>query len=138
MRKDPAYVSRMGMRLLTRRAPKSIPGWSTGIRPRAQFAVRRIPAANALGAVRIDMPNGHAIYMHDTPSKNLFGSDTAFIRRVARASRTCAISPPGCWRTIRAGAGARSTRRSPPESAPTSGSPFGAGRLGLSHGLGRP
>jgi len=28
---------------------------------------------NALGLVRIDMPNQHAVYMHDTPMKQLFG-----------------------------------------------------------------
>ncbi len=29
---------------------------------------------NALGLVRIDMPNEHVVYMHDTPMKNLFNS----------------------------------------------------------------
>ncbi len=28
---------------------------------------------NALGLVRIDMPNDHGVYMHDTPMKTLFG-----------------------------------------------------------------
>lgn len=28
---------------------------------------------NALGVVRIDMPNEHTVYMHDTPMKQLFG-----------------------------------------------------------------
>lgn len=29
---------------------------------------------NALGLVKIDMPNPHAIYMHDTPNRNLFNA----------------------------------------------------------------
>ena len=31
---------------------------------------------NALGKVKIDMPNPHAIYLHDTPSKNLFAEQS--------------------------------------------------------------
>jgi len=30
---------------------------------------------NSLGIVKIDMPNPHAIYLHDTPSKNLFNTE---------------------------------------------------------------
>jgi murein L,D-transpeptidase YcbB/YkuD len=33
---------------------------------------------NALGLVRIDMPNRDAVFMHDTPSRNLFGCDQRF------------------------------------------------------------
>lgn len=33
---------------------------------------------NALGFVRIDMPNRDAVFMHDTPSRNLFGGDQRF------------------------------------------------------------
>jgi murein L,D-transpeptidase YcbB/YkuD len=33
---------------------------------------------NALGLVRIDMPNRDAVFMHDTPSRNLFGGDRRF------------------------------------------------------------
>jgi murein L,D-transpeptidase YcbB/YkuD len=36
-------------------------------------AIRQRPGpGNALGKVKIDMPNPHAIYLHDTPSKSLF------------------------------------------------------------------
>jgi murein L,D-transpeptidase YcbB/YkuD len=36
-------------------------------------AIRQRPGPrNALGKVKIDMPNPHAIYLHDTPSKALF------------------------------------------------------------------
>ncbi len=33
---------------------------------------------NALGLVRIDMPNRDSVFMHDTPSRNLFGGDQRF------------------------------------------------------------
>jgi L,D-transpeptidase YcbB len=33
---------------------------------------------NALGFVRLDMPNRDAVFMHDTPSRNLFGGDQRF------------------------------------------------------------
>ncbi|HYC25812.1 MAG TPA: L,D-transpeptidase family protein, partial [Roseiarcus sp.] len=36
-------------------------------------------ASNSLGAIRIGMPNKLAVYMHDTPSKNLFGADYRFL-----------------------------------------------------------
>ena len=38
------------------------------------ISVRQPPGPrNALGRVKIEMPNEHAIYLHDTPSQNLFG-----------------------------------------------------------------
>jgi murein L,D-transpeptidase YcbB/YkuD len=33
---------------------------------------------NALGNVRIDMPNPHSVYMHDTNHRNLFSADYRF------------------------------------------------------------
>ncbi len=33
---------------------------------------------NSLGSVRINFPSAHGVYMHDTPSKNLFGEDFRF------------------------------------------------------------
>jgi murein L,D-transpeptidase YcbB/YkuD len=38
--------------------------------------VRQPPGPrNALGRIKIEMPNEHAIYLHDTPSQNLFNQD---------------------------------------------------------------
>ena len=34
---------------------------------------------NALGAVKIDMPNSHAVYMHDTNNKNAFDAQYRFL-----------------------------------------------------------
>ncbi|MBM3528799.1 MAG: murein L,D-transpeptidase [Alphaproteobacteria bacterium] len=33
---------------------------------------------NSLGSIRINFPSRHGVYMHDTPSKNLFGEDFRF------------------------------------------------------------
>ena len=33
---------------------------------------------NALGAVKIDMPNSYSVYMHDTNQRNLFSDDYRF------------------------------------------------------------
>jgi murein L,D-transpeptidase YcbB/YkuD len=33
---------------------------------------------NSLGSIRINFPNPHQVYMHDTPFKNLFGEDFRF------------------------------------------------------------
>ena len=45
-------------------------------------------AFNALGVVRINMPNKHSVYMHDTPLKQLFGqSQRAFSSGCVRVER---------------------------------------------------
>ena len=60
--------------------PRSI-GMSAGYMARRGFTVRngrRVQPSgpgNALGLVKFDMRNGHAIYLHDTPSKSLFLRD---------------------------------------------------------------
>ena len=60
--------------------PRSI-GMSAGYMSRRGFTVRngrRIQPSgpgNALGLVKFDLRNGHAIYLHDTPSKSLFLRD---------------------------------------------------------------
>jgi murein L,D-transpeptidase YcbB/YkuD len=60
--------------------PRSI-GMSAGYMARHRITVRgerRIQPSgpgNALGLVKFDLRNGHAIYLHDTPSKSLFLRD---------------------------------------------------------------
>lgn len=80
MRKDPNYLSRMHMQLLDPRDgvmdPLSV-DWSSQRSP--NFTVRQESGAwNALGSVRIDMPNSYSVYMHDTNQKNLFTDDYRF------------------------------------------------------------
>jgi len=80
MRKDPTYLSRMHMDVLDAHDnpvdPNSV-DWSGTRTP--NFTVRQQNGAfNALGAVKIDMPNPYSVYMHDTNQRNLFGDDYRF------------------------------------------------------------
>jgi murein L,D-transpeptidase YcbB/YkuD len=80
MRKDPSYLSRMHMEVLDARDnpidPRSV-DWSGTRTP--NFTVRQENGTwNALGAVKIDMPNSYSVYMHDTNQRNLFSDDYRF------------------------------------------------------------
>ena len=51
--------------------------WNSDRAP--NFTIRQDSGAwNALGAVRIDMPNPYSVYMHDTSHKELFSADYRF------------------------------------------------------------
>src|SRR4030088_642557 len=80
MRKDPGYLSRMHMEVLDAHDAPIDPGsvdWSGARTP--NFTVRQQNGAwNALGAVKIDMPNPYSVYMHDTNQRNLFSDDYRF------------------------------------------------------------
>src|SRR4051795_13707460 len=80
MRKDPTYLSRMHMEVLDAHDnpidPYSV-DWSGTHTP--NFTVRQHNGTfNALGAVKIDMPNSYSVYMHDTNQRNLFSDDYRF------------------------------------------------------------
>jgi len=80
MRKDPGYLSRMHMEVLDAHDNPIDPhavDWSGTHTP--NFTVRQQNGAwNALGAVKIDMPNAYSVYMHDTNQRNLFSDDYRF------------------------------------------------------------
>jgi len=80
MRKDPGYLERMHMEVLDAHDnpidPHSV-DWSGAHTP--NFTVRQQNGSfNALGAVKIDMPNPYSVYMHDTNQKSLFSDDYRF------------------------------------------------------------
>ena len=80
MRRDPSYLSRMHMRLLGARdkeiSPSSV-DWAADRSP--NFTVRQDAGAwNALGNLKIDMPNPYSVYMHDTDTRRLFADDYRF------------------------------------------------------------
>jgi len=80
MRRDPSYLSRMHMRLLGAHdediSPSSV-DWSMGRSP--NFTVRQDAGNwNALGNLKIDMPNPYSVYMHDTDTRKLFADDYRF------------------------------------------------------------
>lgn len=81
MRRDPGYLSRSKIRILDGRGneinPSSI-NWST--ERAANYTLRQDSGrSNALGIIRIQMPNNQAVYMHDTPSKKYFRRDYRFL-----------------------------------------------------------
>ncbi len=80
MRKDPTYLSRMHMDVLDANDNTIDPhavDWSGNHVP--DVTVRQQSGAwNALGAVKIDMPNAYSVYMHDTNQHSLFSDDYRF------------------------------------------------------------
>jgi len=80
MRKDPTYLSRMHMEVLDAHDNPIDPhavDWSGTHTP--NFTVRQQNGTfNALGAVKIDMPNSYSVYMHDTNQRSLFSDDYRF------------------------------------------------------------
>ena len=80
MRKDPSYLARMHMEVLDGHDnpidPRSV-DWSGTHTP--NFTVRQQSGDfNALGKVKIDMPNPYSVYMHDTNQRSLFNDDYRF------------------------------------------------------------
>src|SRR6478736_4955873 len=80
MRKDPSYVSRLRMRVLDSAGNEIDPSsvdWNSDRTP--HFTVRQDSGdGNALGNLRIDMPNPYSVYMHDTNHKEFFSADYRF------------------------------------------------------------
>ena len=81
MQRDPGYLTRAKIRILDGSGqainPKSI-DWSS--ERATNYTLRQDSGAgNSLGSIRINMPNKLAVYMHDTPSKRLFGADYRFL-----------------------------------------------------------
>ncbi|MFA5899541.1 MAG: L,D-transpeptidase family protein [Hyphomicrobium sp.] len=74
--KEPDYLQNEKIRVMDPSGahevdPQTV-NWSSAEAQRLKF--RQDPGPqNALGLVRIDMPNEHTVYMHDTPMKQLFG-----------------------------------------------------------------
>jgi len=80
MRRDPSYLARMHMRLIGANDADIDPGsvdWSGDRSP--NFTVRQDAGSwNALGYLKIDMPNPYSVYMHDTDTRKLFADDYRF------------------------------------------------------------
>ena len=81
MQKDPGYLAREKIKILDGQGNVVHPGtidWKT--QKAANYILRQDSGtANALGSIRINMPNKYAVYMHDTPSKRFFGADFRFL-----------------------------------------------------------
>ncbi|WP_274629330.1 L,D-transpeptidase family protein [Arvimicrobium flavum] len=74
MRKDPQYLTKNSIRILGPDGKEIDPttiDWNT--EDAAKFRFRQDPGEiNAMASVKINFPNPHAVYMHDTPQQSLF------------------------------------------------------------------
>jgi murein L,D-transpeptidase YcbB/YkuD len=78
LHQDPGYLDRAGYVVTNasgqRISSAAVDWWQYS--GKVPFDVRQKPGPrNALGDVKILFPNKHSIYMHDTPSRNLFNRD---------------------------------------------------------------
>jgi len=66
----------LGARLIGNPARAKIEGYAVTKGADGTITVVQQPGpTNSLGLVKLDMPNPHAIFLHDTPSRNLFNQD---------------------------------------------------------------
>jgi murein L,D-transpeptidase YcbB/YkuD len=76
IRNDPAYLARFGYLLLDHSGSPVDPGdvnWAAQSRNNFAYTLVQQPGpANQLGRIKFMMPNEYAVFMHDTPSVNLF------------------------------------------------------------------
>jgi L,D-transpeptidase YcbB len=78
---DPGYAERRGFQVLRNKSGQAV-------------GVRQPPGErNALGNIKFIFPNNHAVYLHDTPSRNLFASETrAFSHGCVRVDKPFALA----------------------------------------------
>ena len=83
MQKDPGYLSRQHIKHPRRFAGNPVNASLHRLELAARHQLYPAPgfrqSSNALGNIRINMPNKYAVYMHDTPSKRFFGGDYRFL-----------------------------------------------------------
>lgn len=82
MRKEPNYLTENKIRIISPSGGEISPAsvnWNSDEATRYTF--RQDPGGefNSLGFVRINIPSPHGVYMHDTPSKGIFGDDYRFV-----------------------------------------------------------
>lgn len=78
LRNDPAYLDKMGFKVVTQQGkvvPSRAINWDS-YGSKIPYGVQQPPGVkNALGELKFLFPNSHDIYMHDTPSRELFERD---------------------------------------------------------------
>lgn len=80
MQEEPDYLTKNKIRIYDRRGRELQPeevDWQSD--EAVDYMFRQDPGElNSMGTIRVNMPNPHAVYLHDTPTKNLFGEDQRF------------------------------------------------------------
>ena len=82
MQADPNYLTDNKIRVIDKsgqEVPPSAVNWNS--MDAVNYRFRQDPGAdfNSLGVVRVNIPNQWGVYMHDTPSKGIFGDDFRFV-----------------------------------------------------------
>lgn len=75
MRKNPGYLKKKGLQVVTRDGKPVSPGSVDWNAPAASFPymIRQPPGdKNALGQIKFMFPNRFSVYLHDTPNRSLF------------------------------------------------------------------
>jgi L,D-transpeptidase YcbB len=77
--RNPSYLDRLGYEVSNsrgREVASNAVDWAAVATQQTGIEVRQPPGrGNALGRLKIDFPNKHAIYLHDTNQKNLFARE---------------------------------------------------------------
>lgn len=80
MQAEPDYLTKNKIRIYDKRGRELQPenvNWQSD--EAVDYLFKQDPGElNSMGTIRVNMPNPHSVYMHDTPSKNLFGEDQRF------------------------------------------------------------
>jgi murein L,D-transpeptidase YcbB/YkuD len=83
LRRDRQYLADRNMVLVN--GPAGDPhgltiNWTTISRARFPYQIRQLPGPdNALGAVKLELPNRFSVFLHDTPGRNLFARTDRFL-----------------------------------------------------------
>ena len=81
MQKDPNYLTDNKIRILSNGqeiSPRSV-NWNSDEGTRYTYRQDSGADFNSMGVVRINIPNPHGVFMHDTNSRGVFGDDFRFI-----------------------------------------------------------
>lgn len=81
MQKEPNYLTDNKIRIFNGNqelSPSQV-NWFSDEATRYRFRQDPGGELNSMGFVRINIPNPHGVYMHDTPSKGIFGDDFRFV-----------------------------------------------------------
>ncbi|HEY8382476.1 MAG TPA: L,D-transpeptidase family protein [Microvirga sp.] len=81
MQKEPNYLTDNKIRIFSgdRELSPAQVNWFSDEATRYRFRQDSGGELNSMGFVRINIPNPHGVYMHDTPSKGIFGDDFRFV-----------------------------------------------------------
>jgi murein L,D-transpeptidase YcbB/YkuD len=82
MQADPAYLTDEKIRVFNKEGQEVSPqtiNWNSDEATHYKYRQDQGADLNSLGFVRVNIPNPYGVYMHDTPSKGVFGDDFRFV-----------------------------------------------------------